>query len=147
MSSWPMPDMQKQVDSIREAFSADTRKPFVLKPSFPYGSPQSTHSSPPAASYRSDLPQPAAMNQRLGTQVQHSHVSYSHPISPVSVGPLDNKSDSPDLQSLAMMSSGHGTQAPTHQGLMVDASSWNPSRIFELVQPPSSGHLTFVKLT
>ncbi|KAM7222560.1 hypothetical protein V8F06_002054 [Rhypophila decipiens] len=133
MSSWPMPDMQKQVDSIREAFSADTRKAFVLKPSFPYGSPQSTHSSPPpAASYRSDLSQPAAMNQqRLNTQIQHSHVSYSHPISPVSVGPLDNKSDSPDIQSLAMMASGHGSQAPMQQGLMVDAPAWNPARIFD----------------
>jgi hypothetical protein len=38
-SSWPMPDMQQQIDALREVFSADMRKPFVLKPTFPYGSP------------------------------------------------------------------------------------------------------------
>jgi len=133
MSTWPMPDMQKQVDSIREAFSADTRKPFVLKPSFPYGSPQSSHSSPPPLSYRSELSHSAPMNQQMGSQVQHSHVSYtSHPISPpISAGPLDGKGDSPELQSLSMMAAGHGTQAPVQQTLLVDAPSWNPSRIFE----------------
>jgi hypothetical protein len=33
-----MPDMQQQIDALREVFSADMRKPFVLKPTFPYGS-------------------------------------------------------------------------------------------------------------
>ncbi|TVY82342.1 hypothetical protein LSUE1_G009226 [Lachnellula suecica] len=36
-SSWPMPDMQQQIDALREVFSADISKPFVLKPTFPYG--------------------------------------------------------------------------------------------------------------
>lgn len=49
MNAWPMTDMQRQIDSMREAFSADLRKPFVLKPSFPYGSPSPSagHPSPP----------------------------------------------------------------------------------------------------
>jgi hypothetical protein len=34
-----MPDMQRQIDALREVFSADMRKPFVLKPTFPYGNP------------------------------------------------------------------------------------------------------------
>jgi len=137
MSAWPMPDMQKQVDSVREAFSADIRKPFVLKPSFPYGSPHSnTHPSPPGASYRSGLSRANTMDQpQIDTSVQHSHVSYtSHPISPpVSAGPLDSKGDSPDVQSLAMMAAGHGTQpsASAQTIALADAPAWNPSRIFE----------------
>ncbi|KAK3694612.1 hypothetical protein B0T22DRAFT_370197 [Podospora appendiculata] len=131
MGTWPMPDMQRQVDSVREAFSADTRKPFVLKPSFPYGSPQpSTHSSPPGPAYRT-----GSMGHNIDTQVQHSHVSYtSHPISPpISAGPLDTKSDSPGVQSLAMMASGHGTQPSSVQQTLplAEPPAWNPSRIFD----------------
>ncbi|CAI4218671.1 unnamed protein product [Parascedosporium putredinis] len=37
MVVWPMPELQRQIDAVREAFSMDTRKPFVLKPSFPTG--------------------------------------------------------------------------------------------------------------
>ncbi|OAQ68010.1 fungal transcriptional regulatory protein [Pochonia chlamydosporia 170] len=36
MQAWPMPDLQKQIDAFREAFSADLSKPFVLRPEFPY---------------------------------------------------------------------------------------------------------------
>lgn len=116
MSSWPMPDMQKQIDSVREAFSADTRKPFVLKPSFPYGSPQLTnHPSPPG--------------RLLDTQVPHSQVSYSLPITPISTCGLDTNSDSPGVQSLAMMSSQPTAVSQTIP--LSDAPAWNPSRIFE----------------
>lgn len=121
MSSWPMPDMQKQIDSVREAFSADIRKPFVLKPTFPYGSPHSaTHPSPPG--------------RQLDTQLPHSQVSYtSHPLTPVSVGALDTKGDSPVVQSLTTMASVHGSQASgVSQPLpLSEAPAWNPSRIFE----------------
>ena len=121
MSAWPMPDMQKQIDSVREAFSADIRKPFVLKPTFPYGSPHSaTHPSPPGRPLDSHMP--------------HSQVSYtSHPLTPVSVGPLDGKSDSPIVQALTTMASVHGSQASgVSQTLpLSEAPAWNPSRIFE----------------
>lgn len=142
MHAWPMPDMQRQIDSIREAFSADTRKPFILKPSFPYGSPISANnSSPPRSipSYRPSLPRNASMDQQtIDTQgaVQHTQVSYSgHPISPISVGPLDTKSDSPPtVQSLVLMASGQTSQAPSMQQSMPmtdGAPGWNPSRIFK----------------
>lgn len=123
MSAWPMPDMQKQIDSVREAFSADIRKPFVLKPTFPYGSPHSaTHPSPPG--------------RPPDSQVQHSQVSYtSHPLTPVSVGPPDTKGESPSVQSLTTMASVHGSQASgVGQTLpLSEAPAWNPSRIFEYV--------------
>ena len=142
MSAWPMPDMQRQIDAVREAFSADTRKTFVLKPSFPYGSPHSgTHPSPsgPSPGFRPALGRTGSSmeHQRIDTQaaVQHSQVSYTgHPISPpISAGPVDSKSDSPAVQSLVMMASGQATQAPAMQQAMslADAPGWNPSRIFE----------------
>ncbi|KAK4149127.1 hypothetical protein C8A00DRAFT_19148 [Chaetomidium leptoderma] len=124
MSAWPMPDMQKQIDSVREAFSADTRKPFVLKPSFPYGSPHSaTHPSPPGC-------------RQLDTQMPHSQVSYTnHPLTPVSSvgGALDSKSDSPVVQSLTTMASVHGSQASGVSQTLPpsEAPTWNPSRIFD----------------
>ncbi|KAM0288023.1 hypothetical protein ACHAQH_000091 [Verticillium albo-atrum] len=140
MSVWPMADLQKPVDAVREAFSADIRKPFVLKPSFPYGSPHSSNQSPSPhvnTGYRpSPLSQAGSLEPRLDTQnmhQQHSQVSYSHPMTPpISAGPLDTRSDSPGVQSLVMMSS-QGTQAPGMPPTMplADAPAWNPQRIFE----------------
>lgn len=51
-SSWPVPQMQVQIDSLRQAFSADLSKPFELKANFPFGSPapDADTSTPPADS-------------------------------------------------------------------------------------------------
>ncbi|KAL2023263.1 hypothetical protein VTK56DRAFT_3386 [Thermocarpiscus australiensis] len=120
MSAWPMPDMQKQIDSVREAFSADIRKPFVLKPTFPYGSPHSaTHPSPPG--------------RQLDTQIPPQVSFTNQPLTPMSAGPLDSKSDSPAVQSLTTMASGHGSQGPgvTQTLPLTEAPAWNPSRIFD----------------
>ena len=134
-----MPDMQQQIDALREAFSADMRKPFVLKPTFPYGSPGApVRPSPPvtSASYRQAGSHPSGIEQSLEHQhAQQPHVSYTnhpHPISPpISAGDLDPKSDSPAVQSLVMMPSGQ-RQVPMSGGVpMADTTGWNPSIIFE----------------
>ena len=128
-----MPDMQQQIDALREAFSADIRKPFVLKPSFPYGSPGApVHTSPPRSGtqYRQGSIQSAGHHQNMEQQHAAQQVSYTaHPISPpISV---DTKSDSPAVQSLVMMATGQrGPQAPNTTGVP-DSNSWNPTRIFE----------------
>jgi hypothetical protein len=140
-SSWPMPDMQQQIDALREAFSADTRKPFVLKPSFPYGSPGApAHSSPSrqASQYRQGSihsnSQQQNMEQRHAPQQQVSYTT-QHPISPpISAGGVDSKGDSPAVQSLVMMATGQrGPQPPNSTGTvsMPDSSTWNPAPIFE----------------
>ena len=130
MTAWPMPDMQKQIDSVREAFSADTRKPFVLKPSFPYGSPQPpTYTSTP----RSNASVPLGLSRQDSFDQASGHLGYStHPISPpISAGPLDHKNDSsPNAQSLAMMAAGQAPPVMPAAMPMGDASSWNPARIF-----------------
>lgn len=136
-----MPDMQKQIDAVREAFSADTRKPFVLKPSFPYGSPQTSHMSSPMGSnsrYQPVVGRTGSLGHHLDTAVsQHSPLDYSaHPISPpISAGPVEGvKTDSsPAAQPLVMMTTTQPTQAPSLQGALplTDGPTWNPSRIFE----------------
>ncbi|KAL1835586.1 hypothetical protein VTJ49DRAFT_6437 [Mycothermus thermophilus] len=159
MSAWPMPDMQKQIDSVREAFSADVRKPFVLKPSFPYGSPHSaSHPSPPGGHHQHPQQQQQqhhrpTLNVSTAAQIPHSQVSYtttataSHhlPLTPVSVSAIDsnksagagssNHEDSPDVHSLTTtMPSVHGSQASSgvSQAMpLAETGGWNPSRIFE----------------
>ncbi|KAI3318526.1 hypothetical protein HD806DRAFT_540140 [Xylariaceae sp. AK1471] len=134
MSSWPLPEMLKQIDAVREAFSADTRKPFVLKPSFPYGSPHpSTQSSPPrTATFKPPMLRTNSLDPNLDVHGgHHSHVSY-HPITPISsVGSGDSKGDSPSVQSLSMLGPGQSTQPPLSHAPMVDHPTWNPSRIFD----------------
>ncbi|KAF2970113.1 hypothetical protein GQX73_g3456 [Xylaria multiplex] len=134
MPSWPLPEMVKQIDAVREAFSADTRKPFVLKPSFPYGSPHpSTHSSPPrAASFKPPMLRTNSLDPNMDVHSgPHPHVSY-HPITPISVGSGDGKSDSPSIQSLSMLGVGQSTQPPLPHTLpLADPPAWNPSRIFD----------------
>ena len=136
-SSWPMPDMQHQIDALREAFSADIRKPFVLKPTFPYGSPGApVNTSPPRANtqYRQGSSHSSSMDQQNMPQQQVSYTN--HPISPpISAGGVDTKSDSPAVQSLVMMATGQRApqqQQPMASGVsMADPAGWNPSRIFE----------------
>ena len=145
MEAWSMPDLQQQVDAIREAFSADVRRPFVLKPSFPYGSPHpSNRSTPPRhLAYQPHAQRTASMDQHLDTQGIHGHqgaqgaqhVSYiNHPITPpISVGAMDSRSDSPAVQSLGMMPQDGQHQDMQHSmGLTPGgAPTWNPARIFE----------------
>jgi hypothetical protein len=137
MPSWPLPEMLKQIDAVREAFSVDIRKPFVLKPSFPYGSPHPSHPSPPrAASFKPPMLRTGSIDQGLDSHLgQHSQVSYAnHPITPISTASGDNKSDSsPGVQALGILSPGQGSQAPQlPQGLsLADPPTWNPSRIFD----------------
>ncbi|KAK8035050.1 hypothetical protein PG993_010045 [Apiospora rasikravindrae] len=132
MGSWPIPEMVKQIEAVREAFSADTRKPFVLKPSFPYGSPSMSHQSTPprASSFKPPMIRTSPMDQGMSSlPASQAQVSYiNHPITPpVSAGP---KSDSP-AQSLVMMANGQTSQAPSHAISMAEAPAWNPSRIFD----------------
>lgn len=145
-SSWPMPEMQQQIDALREAFSADIRKPFVLKPTFPYGSPSVlTQPSPPRTlQYRQhpQLSRPSSMEQQSLEQhhaQQPQAVYTSHPITPpISASSTDTNSDSPAVQSLVMMATGQRLPQQDQQQQpisgpvsMVDPSTWNPSRIFE----------------
>lgn len=139
MEAWHMPELQKQVDAVREAFSADTRKPFALKPSFPYGSPHpSNQSSPPRlqTGYRPGA-SPLDQQQQRQLEVQnYQQMNFAgHPISPpISAGP-DAKSESPGVQAGGLVMMSQGSQASGMQQNMTisDAPAWNPARLFEYV--------------
>jgi hypothetical protein len=127
--SFPMPEMQAQVNSLRQAFSADITKPFEMKPTFPFGSPQVAPQSSPLSnqgSYRSRHPSQTSPLEQPG-QINY----HAHPITPpISASDRVTKADSPVAQSLVMMASGQ--RAPSNAGMhMQETAQWNPQRIFE----------------
>ncbi|KAH7123954.1 hypothetical protein B0J11DRAFT_435570 [Dendryphion nanum] len=128
--AWPMPEMQQQVDNLRQAFSADITKPFELKPTFPFGSPQVTTQGSPMSnqgSYRSRLPSQQSPLEQPG-QVNY----HTHPITPpISASDHDPKADSPVAQSLVMMAAGQRAPQPSPGMQMQEPAQWNPQRIFD----------------
>ena len=132
ISAWPMPDMQAQIQSLREAFSADINKPFALKPSFPFGSPISRLApSPPSDTHYSDI-----QLVPRGSQEPPSHIRFhSNPITPpISAGHEDSK-DALASSSLSMMTSEQRSQTlPSHLG--EENLAWNPTRLFEYGTKP-----------
>jgi hypothetical protein len=125
-TAWPMQEIQAQIDSLRLAFSADTHRPFELKPSFPYGSPSEPYQpSPPMdAHYHPHLNQ-------ISSNVQSRVGFNTHPMTPpISAGAeSDAKSDtSSQLQSLGMVPHQPPTTHPLEAPL-VDEHSWDPTRI------------------
>lgn len=133
ISVWPMPHVRGQIDALREAFSADTSKPFVLKRSFPYSSPalQVQKTSLYNTPYTT---QPRSEPTMGGSQQQQPQLEYmTHPISPpLSTGGLKPKEESP----IALVDQ---SREPQHHHVpstvpMMDTTTWNPSRIFEYVK-------------
>jgi hypothetical protein len=110
--SFPMPEMQQQVNSLRQAFSADTSKPFELKPTFPFGSPQVAPQTSPLSNDGSYRPRHPSHPSPLE---QPGQVNYHAPVA----------------QSLVMMVSGHRAPQPSSGMQMPENVQWNPQRIFE----------------
>lgn len=101
--SFPMPEMQQQVNNLRQAFSADISKTFELKSSFPFGSPQVAPQSSPLSNHGSYRPR---------------HLS--HP------SPLEQSA-----QSLVIMAPGQRTLQSGSGTQMPETVQWNPQRIFD----------------
>ncbi|KAF2234490.1 hypothetical protein EV356DRAFT_446659 [Viridothelium virens] len=129
INAWPMPEVQLQINSLREAFSADLAKPFELKPSFPYNSPVNVNHPSPPNDYRPaqlSTHDPSSLDQP--GQVYHN----AHPITPpISAGDADSKADSPAAQSLMMMATGQRHAQQIGSIPISEPSHWNPSRIFD----------------
>lgn len=135
-SSWPMPEIQDQIDALREAFSADTSKPFELKSSFPLNSPlPQTTLTPNPMEFASHSITPLSSIPMDPT----SHFVYTtQPLTP----PIsaDSQHGSPaNLDALTMMSVSEAPQQHPHYSQhhhvtsapSFDASAWNPTRIFD----------------
>ncbi|KAI4617809.1 hypothetical protein J4E83_006141 [Alternaria metachromatica] len=128
--SFPMPEMQQQVNSLRQAFSADCSKAFELKPTFPFGSPQVAPQTSPMGhqgSYRPRHPSHPSPLEQPG-QVNYHALPITPPISASDRG---SKADSPVAQSLVMMASGHRAAQPQSGMQMPENAQWNPQRIFD----------------
>ncbi|KAI9740988.1 MAG: hypothetical protein M1834_002699 [Cirrosporium novae-zelandiae] len=128
-AAWPNPEMQVQIDTLRQAFSADLSKPFELKPSFPYGSPgMPLHPSPPM-----DSQYHPALN-RAPQQDSQFHAAYHTQTltPPISATRGEAKEESPAAQSLVMMASQRApAQSSINQLPNADGVAWNPTRIFD----------------
>lgn len=119
-------EMKGQIETLREAFSVDVNRPFVLNPSFPFYHGVPTSIDPHVARAYSQADTVAS------TMAASGQVNYAtHPLSPPhSIGDTDSKGDSPAaVQSLVMLAAGQGAQA--HAQPVVDHTAWNPSRLFD----------------
>jgi hypothetical protein len=116
---YSLQDVRKQIDGLREAFSADTTKPFELKTGFPFGSPTP---QPP------DLQMPNAQFHPIPMEAsQVSHVI--HPITPpASLSGEEYKTDPPP-QPLSLLT--HQTSTAPGPMSAGTVPQWNPSRLFE----------------
>ena len=125
--AWPQQDMQKQIDALREAFSADINRPFELKPSFPYGSPgvPALQPSPPLeAKYQMPI------LSRHGSHGQNPQQMpfQSGPMTPPMTAGLEGSKDG--ALAPPMMSNGH-PQFMQENSMGNGQAAWNPTPIFE----------------
>jgi hypothetical protein len=119
-----------QIEALREAFSLDLSRPFVLNPNIPFYQPlmQMEQQQQPAV-----RPQPVNRNQSY-SQGEAGNPYQQPPLSPPqSSSGEDGKGDSPAaVHSLVMMSTG---QRPMS---MYDTNmEWNPQKLLEYVCPLS----------
>ncbi|KAL5614957.1 hypothetical protein BROUX41_005025 [Berkeleyomyces rouxiae] len=117
MSIWSIPDVKKQIDAVRRAFSADIRKPFMLKPSFPYGSPASSQSNSPQSSTEHDLfrQSPGSISATLDSTISSHNFNHLAATNNAAIHTRNNLM----IQGSQPMSSA------------LPMASWNPAPIFE----------------
>jgi hypothetical protein len=126
-----MPGLKEQIDALREAFSADYSKPFVLKAGFPMPSPPSQSQDLPVAT--SAQYQPSTQLHEVPLDPSSGQVSYNitHPLTPpVSIVGDDLKTDSPNRQPLSLMTHHSSTTPATLESAPIQ-QQWNATRIFE----------------
>ncbi|KAJ9668940.1 hypothetical protein H2201_000766 [Coniosporium apollinis] len=140
---WPLPELQAQVNALREAFSADIHKRFELKPSFPFGSPAVLNDPPPLNPDSMYRPRVSGHDPLLDTPGQVP--SYAYPTTPpISATGTDQPADSPVVQSLGMMATSQRHPYQPSSVPVQEPVQWNPGKIFDQwnaafgTPPPSS---------
>lgn len=137
MQAWPMPEMQMQVNQLREAFSADVNRPFELKRGFPFESPSPSvgglQPSPPLE----HLPQPMlTRHESLGHRVQqipYNPAPMTPPISSAGLNFDESKDGLLMSGSVQMMGSSQQQTMPMQTTSMDIGQEWNPTPIFAYV--------------
>ena len=128
-SAWPQQDMQKQINALREAFSADINRPFELKPGIGSPSPPTMQPSPPL---ESNYHVPMLTRHVSPPEVPQSVAFQTAPITP----PMTASLEAPNQCSTGPMSNGilsDNQQHVTNNAQM----GWNPTPIFEYVSSRS----------
>ena len=119
--------MQKQIDALREAFSADTSRPFELKPGFPYGSPgfPALQPTPPLdPNYQIS----ALSRHESQGQIAQRVPFQTSPITPPMTAGLEGSQDGP----VATAAVANSHPQLVHEGSMGNGqAAWNPTSIFE----------------
>ena len=129
-SAWPMPEMQSQIDALREAFSADTSQSFQLRRNFPNGSPNGHLQPSPQADIKfTSLSRQTSHEQSINLQYQ------ANPLTPpVSAGFEEQAKDhhfkTPSLTMLPSHQESDSMPIPK-QSTSQDQSSWNPTQLFD----------------
>lgn len=138
MEAWPEPEMQMQVNQLREAFSADVNRPFELKRGFPFESPSpSVGGLQPSPPIDKNIQHPMlTRHESLGHQsrMQQYHAApMTPPISSVGLSFEDSKDGLFLSDSMQMMSSGQQPAMPLQTTPMSIGQEWNPTPIFAYV--------------
>lgn len=124
-----MPETKAQIDALREAFSADTSKPFELKPNFPYRSP--SPSIRPSPSF--DIKYQHDVLSRPNSNGQIAQVPYHHqPLTPPMSGEHELPNQPISATSMPIVPTiEHQPISLTSNSIDNDPIAWDPSRIFE----------------
>ena len=126
-SAWPQQDMQKQINALREAFSADISRPFELKPNLglsPSPGPSVMHPSPPV---ESKYQVPMLTRQTSPQHITQTSPYQGHPMTPPMTAGLDAQSNSHHLDRMSGMPLPDDQQNGGH----TNQPTWNPAPIFE----------------
>ena len=137
MESWPSPEMQMQVNQLREAFSADINRPFELKRGFPFESPSpSLGGLQPSPPLDINIQHPIlSRHEFLGHQ---KHVPYhatpmTPPISSTGLSFEDSKDGAFMSSSMQTMTSSQQQSMPMQSTPMSIGQGWNPTPIIAYV--------------
>lgn len=122
--------MKNQIDALREAFSADTSKPFELKSTFPHGSPSIKIQPSPPLDMKYQHPIIGDQEHHEPTTQAHYHTGHLPMTPPISTDHNDH--DRSLGPALAMMTS-YQQQPMTiaTNAIGTDQTAWNPTPIFE----------------
>ena len=146
-----MPEMQMQVNQLREAFSADVNRPFELKRGFPFESPSpSTVGLQPSPPLDINIKHPMlTRHESLG---QQDHMPYhaapiTPPISSAGLSFEDSKDNLLMSGSMHMMPSSQQQAMPMQTTPMSIGQEWNPTPIFAYVSGASKLRLVLTEVT
>ena len=160
VASWPMSETEAQINGLRQAFSADTSKPFELKSSFPLGTPsEGFQPSPPSATqsqpqipvqsqqaqYQQQqathqqphqqqlmIPHTQSFNAHQLNQMQHGSYLATPPVSAISG---DSKPHSPSFQQSYDPNQQQFNQIPSSNYFqhpsIAEQAQWNPTPIID----------------